>query len=534
MPSEYTNLRDSVLHNGCVITRRRFLTAGAAARVAWPALAAASGSPAGLRLEYEVSSPPEVPPPLALESPTRLVVEIGSTAEGARCSLGVRVTLDGEPCLLPLAVWIGDLRTYWRYRETLRLPAFPGRVEWDGDRWSLDVAGRTAYSVRPAPPPEDPARDQPGLPWLTFRHAVHADWKQGPLDGPVELWMLAPSADPGSQRLPMDAVETTGSLDGWLTRLGASGPVSVSAVSGSEADTGKLAREMDASSFEPFSLRNYPGRSSGVGLADTSYLEPADLEAYRDRREIRLSGVMLVAVDASVARASVESLLPPPCVAPDTAVVRVMSVRGLDDPGLDEAWLFAQCVVEGKRFWYAVSHVRGALAGSEFGREVLGYPTMDGSVTATLGASQFSSTVSRAGSSLYHAAGFYGGFSTGTSLADMPVTALRLRQGVGGAQPAGELVTQPWYFQGLRKPVRRESLYASFPPAEGDTRPSVWNRMGPANAYWAMVFDSATMQRLPGTVVAEVENPGPYYRDRCDGHLPWESPGGGREQDPSD
>ena len=523
-----------MLHNGCVITRRRFLAAGAAARVAWPGLAAGSDSPAGLRLEYETSSPPEVPPPLELESPPRLIAEIGATAEGARCSLGLRVTLDGEPCLLPLAMWTGDPRNYWRCREMLRLPAFPGRVEWDGDRWSLGVAGRTAYSARPATPPEEPAQGQPGLPWVTFRHALHADWRQGPLDGPVELWVLAPSGDTVSRRLPLDAVATTGSLDRWLARLGASGPVSASAVSGSEARTGKLAHEMDAKSFEPFSLRNYPAGSPGAGLADTSYLEPADLDAYRDRREVRLSGVMLVAVDASVASASVESLLPPPCVAPDTAVVRVMSVRGLDDPGLDEAWLFAQCVVEGKRFWYAVSHVRGAIAGSEFGREILGYPTTEGSVTVTLGASQFSSTVSRAGSNLYHAAGFYGGFSTGTSLADMPVAALRLRWGTGGAQPKGELVTQPWYFQGLRKPVRRESLYASFPAAEGDARASAWNRMGPANAYWAMVFDSATMQRLPGTVVAEVELPGPFYRDRCNGRLPWESPGADREQDSSD
>ena len=523
-----------MLHNGCVITRRRFLAAGAAARVAWPGLAAASDSPAGLRLEYETSSPPAVPPPLALDSPPRLVVEIGAAAEGARCSLGLRVALDGEPCLLPLAVWTGDLQGYWRHREALRLPAFPGRVAWAADRWSLSVAGRTAYSVRPASSPEDPARGQPELPWVTYRHALHADWKQGPLDGRVELWVLPPPENAASRKLPVEAVETTGSLEGWLTRLGSSGPVSASAVSSSGAPVATLAREVDGASYEPFSLRNYPGGSLGLGPVDTSYLEPARLDAYRDRREIRLSGVMLLAVDASVARASVEPLLPPPCVAPDTAVVRVMSVRGLDEPGLDEAWLFAQCVLDGERFWYAASHVRGTIADSQFGREVLGYPTTEGSVTATLGASQFSSSVSRGGSTLYHADGFYGGFSTGTSLADMPVAALRLRHGTDGTHAVGELVTQPWYFQGLRKPVRRESLFASFPAADGGTRPSAWNRMGPANAYWAMVFDSATMQRLPGRIVAEVENPGPYYRDRCDGGLPWESPGGGREQDPSD
>ena len=523
-----------MLHNGSVITRRGFLTAGAAALVQSRGLAASPDSPVGLRLEFAASAPPRVPPPLALDSPARVVVEFGASAGGLRCSLGLRVALHGEPCLLPLALWTGDLQTYRRYREALRVPAFLGEVGWDGDRWSLAIAGREAYSARPGRETGEVGQGPAGLPWATYRHALRTDWTQGPIDGPAELWVLAPAQDSRSRELRTKEVATSGSLDGWVAMLGASGPTSASSLAGLEEPKGKFAHEIDPASLEPFALRNYPGGSLGVIAADTSYLEPNDLEAYRSRREIRLNGVMLVAVDASVARASVERLLPPPCVALQTAVVRVMTVRGLDDPGLDEAWLFAQCLLEDKRVWYAVSHIRGSISGSEFGREVLGYPTKAGAMTATLGANRFSASIRRGDSSLYQADGFYGGFSTGTSLADMPVATLRLRLGRRGATPTGELMTQPWYYQGLRKPVRRESLFASFPDAESDARPSAWSRMGPANAYWATVFDSATLQRLPGVVVAQVEDVAPYYRDRCDGRLPWEYPAGAGDPDASD
>ena len=37
------------------------------------------------------------------------------------------------------------------------------------------------------------------------------------------------------------------------------------------------------------------------------------------------------------------------------------------------------------------------------------------------------------------------------------------------------------------------------------------------------------MQRRPGRVVAKVEDIAPYYRDRCDGTLPWEDFGAAAE-----
>lgn len=532
--SEYTNRVDWLLHNGSVITRRHFLSAGLAAPVAWPALAAAPGDSSGLRLEYTASSPPRVPPPLVLESPATAVVEIGGSGPSARCSIGVRVSLGGEPCLLPLAVWADEFPTYLRHREALHLPAYRGKIERDGGGWSLTVDGRRVYSARPGATPPAAGGGRGSPPWATYRHALHADWRRGPIDGAAELWVLPPAQGSSQGELRVGELTATGDLCGWLTRLGAAGPVSAAAAAVTALPDAGFAREVDAEALAPFALRNYPGGAAQVGVPDTTYLDPPSLAAYRGRPEQRLPGLMIVAVDAAVAREPVEQLLPPPCEAPETAVVRIMALRGLDDPSLDEAWLFANCLLEGRKVWYAASHIRGTTTGAEFGREALGYPTTAGSVTATLGASQFSASVERDGMGLCFATGFYGGFSTGTSLADMTVAALRLRPGAAGQERRGEIVTQPWRFQGLRKPVRRESLVATFHAAESGYAPAAWNRVGPANAYWAMVFDSAVMQRLPGAVVAEVENPGPYYRDRCRGRLPWQRPGTDEDQEASD
>ena len=523
-----------MLHNGSVISRRRFLSASAAAPVGWPAWAASADSAPGLRLEYAATAPPKVPSPLDVRSPARIVVEIGGSGAGGRCCIGLQVLLDQQPCLLPLALWTGDTSAYLRHREVLRLPAYPGRIGNDGNGWSLSVDGRAAYSARTAGSIPETRGSSRGLPWVTYRHTLHPDWRQGPLDGPSELWMLPSAAHPRPGDLGVEEVTASGSLDGWLTRLGAVGPVAASAVDLADLPFGEFVREVDAHFLEPFALRKYPGAAAQAGASDPMHLSAADLASYRGRREHRLSGIMLVAVDASVSRDSVEPILPPPCEAPETAVVRVMAVRGLDDPGLDEAWLFANCLLEGRRAWYAASHVRGTFAGSEFGREVLGYPTRAGSVAATVGASQFSASITQGGAGLCFATGFYGGFSTGTSLADMSVVTLRLGNGAGGGNPKGEIMVQPWRFQGLRMPIRRESLHTSFPPAERGSRATVWNRMGPANAYWALVFDSATMQRLPAAVIAEIENPAPYYRDRCGGRLPWVRTESDEDRDASD
>ncbi len=524
-----------MLHNGSVVGRRRFLAATAALPAAVRCFAQDSGPPPGLRLEYAAVTPPKVPPPLALDAPARLVIEFRGSGAGKQCSLGLRTLLNGKAYLLPLAIWTGDSHSYWRAREALHLPAFRAGVGWDGTEWSLTVDGHTVFSARPASPANQSAPAEPSLPWLTYRHALSPDWTEGPLVlGSTELLSLSVTETSPVNSLPVGAVKAGGHLDGWLTKLGALGPISCALPSVGRQLTPEFVTEIDASSFEPFALRNYPDGQPGMPSIDTDFLRPDELASLRSQSEIVLPDILIASVDCVANPIAVGQLVPPPCKPDPNAVVRVMTIRGLSDATLDEAWLFAQCEIEGKGAWFAVSHLRRSLAATAFGREVLGYPTKDGNGDTLLGGNRFTSSVTRAGTSLYRADGAYGGFSTGTSLGEMLVASLRVGSGSGANPPSGEILIGPWYFQGLRKPVGREGLHASFPaPSDGDAR-HCWNTLGPVRAYYASVFDGAVMQRLPGAVVAGVGDLQPYYRDRCDGQLPWEDPATGGDRVASD
>ncbi|MDE0108298.1 MAG: hypothetical protein OXN96_10835 [Bryobacterales bacterium] len=522
-----------MLHNGFVIGRRRFLAASAALPFAARSIARAETSARGLRLTYKVASPPKLPPPLDPGPDPRIEVEFQGSGRAARCSLGLQVLLDGEPHLLPLAIWTEDPRAYWRMREALHLPALRGAVRWADDAWTLAVSGRDEFSARATPPAAEADASAEDRPWLSYRHQLSPSWAEGPLgDRPVELWRSPTASAAGATQAT--SAETSGKLGGWLARLGASGPVSAHVVPDRSEREQEFARHVAASDFEPFALRNYSGGSLGLPEIDTQFSGAAALEAYRGQSRVRLPGLLIVSVDCVANPHVVERLVPAPCIADPNALVRVMAIRGLNDPSLDEAWLLARCGIDGQRAWYAISHLKNSLAGSEFGREAWGYPTQDGEAHALLGANRFTSSVMRGNLSLYRADGSYGGFSTGTSLNEMLVVTLRPKIGAGSEPRRGELLLQPWYYQGLRKPLNRQSLYAAFtaPPDKDASNP--WNRMGPVDAYWADIYDDADLQRLPAALAGEVPDIAPYYRDRCDGHLPWEPRPAGAQERTSD
>ena len=522
-----------MLHNGQVIGRRRFLAASATIPFAARSIALAEDSAQGLRLTYKVASPPKLPPPLELGPESKIEVEFQGIGTSGLCSLGIQVLLDSEPHLLPLAIWTADPQHYWQMREAQHLPAFRGHIERAGDTWTLTISGQESFSVKTTLPMDQADASQQSLPWISYRRQLSPSWADGPLgDQPVELVRL-PAASTAAG-IPIRLPEASGTLGGWLARLGASGPVSASSVPGYGARTQEFIRNVSASEFEPFALRNYPGGSPGVPQVDTQFCGAAALEAYRGQSRVRLAGVLIVSVDCVANPRLLERLVPPPCVADPNALVRVMTIRGLNNPALDEAWLLARCGIEGQRAWYAISHLKNSLVGSEFGREVWGYPTQDGTASALLGANRFTSSVMRGNHSLYRADGSYGGFSTGTSLNEMLVVTLRPKLDAASEPPRGELLLQPWYYQGLRKPFHRESLMASFPAPAANTNGNTWNRMGPVDAYWADIYDDADLQRLPGTLVGEVADIGPHYRDRCDGRLPWEPLPAGTEGGTSD
>ena len=522
-----------MLHNSLVIGRRRFLAASATFPFAVRSLAQEEAAAAGLRLTYTASSPPKLPPPLELGPESKLEVEFSGSGANAQCRLALQVLLEGEPHLLPLAIWTEDSQSYWRMREALHLPAFRGGVERVGDTWTLTISGQESFAAKTVLPADRADSSQENLPWVSYRHQLSPSWADGPLgDQPIELWRsIASTAAAGTQvRVP----ETSGQLGGWLARLGASGPISAVSVPPHSGRTQEFVRHVSKSAFEPFALRNYTGGSPGVPELDTLFCGPAALDAYRGQSRVRLAGVLIISVDCVANPRLLERLVPPPCVADPNALVRVMTIRGLNDPALDEAWLLARCGIEGQRAWYAISHLKNSLAGSEFGREAWGYPTKDGVASALLGADRFTSSVMRGNHSLYRADGTYGGFSTGTSLNEMLVVTLRPKVGGESELPSGELLLQPWYYQGLRKPFHRETLQASFQAPVDTDDANAWNRMGPVDAYWADIYDDADLQRRPGALVGEVQDIRPYYRDRCDGRLPWEPAPAGAEGGTSD
>ena len=517
----------SVLHNGSVIGRRGFLALCSATSGLGIKGRAITGTPEGLHLEYEVSVPPPLPPPLALDRPARAVIELSGAGASAICVLSLRVVLADERFLLPLGVWTGAGHSFWRAREGFGLPAFRGTVAREGDAWEVSTANRVLYAARKVPSQGESASRRMTEPWLVVRFPLAADWTRGPLDeGPVQLQSLR--FEPAPQARPLEAAEVSahGDLDRWFPRLRLAGPVAAASVGDRGSPAKRFERDLDRVAAEPFAFRAYKGGSFGLP-EDTSFASDREIDAFRNRKEVRLSGLVIVSVDCVASADLIERVLPPPCEPSTSPMLRVTAIRGLEDPRLDEAWLLAECSLEGARAWYAISHLRSSVDGSAYGREVFGYPTQEGSVGVQLGGNRFAVHVGRKGRGLFQAWGSYGGFSTGTTLDRMTVAALRLGPGSDTDSRAGQVIVQPWYFQGLRRPVVSGSLDAMFPAGKSGSGRDTWNTVGPVHAYWAKAMDGAGMQRRPGRVVAEVADVGPYYRDRCGGRLPWEAAASG-------
>lgn len=514
-------------HNSSVLGRRGFLAGAVAAPFARRGAGIAAPAGRRLRLVYEASNAaPWLVPPLRLDPPARLALDFLPGIEGAVCILGVRARLGETPGVLPLAGWSADEPTYWRAREAYGLPLFRGAPRWSGERWTLEINGSQAFAAKPGTAGAGSAPHAKYLPYFSHSVGLAPDWRQGPLDpGPAELWELRLRPESQLSGIPATAVEAQGSLHGWLRRLGATGPVAATVGAGParlEWQT-RLAATISPETLAPFAFRSYrPGPLGLVPATSASLTEP-ELEAYRQRK-LNLSDLLIVSVDAAVDGEVLAGSVPPFCVLPAYPLARVLTVRGLGAAELDEAWLLVQCAFEGRPAWYAAAHLRPHLVGSEFGREVLGYPTQQGAVDAAAGANRFSASVERHGQTLFRAVGSYGGFSTGTSLGGIQVLALRARRGPSRRRPVGELVEQPWYFQGRRHPVQQASLEAEFPAAHEPLQ-GAWGRLGGVQPYTAAVYDGAVMQRAPGRVVAEIEDIGRLYRDRCDGRLPWEQLG---------
>jgi hypothetical protein len=60
-------------------------------------------------------------------------------------------------------------------------------------------------------------------------------------------------------------------------------------------------------------------------------------------------------------------------------------------------------------------------------------------------------------------------------------------------------------------------------PQAGGVRLDPWYGLQPIEIAAMGALETGGIQRRPGEVVATVEKPDEFYRERCDGVLPWEA-----------
>lgn len=290
-----------------------------------------------------------------------------------------------------------------------------------------------------------------------------------------------------------------------------------------------------AKDFEPWALLNYDRpvtnaaawRPKGWRESATAYrLAEQELEAYRQRSELRLGSVNLVDIQLVTEReAFVEAL--PPHFQPGLRL-RLLALRvgdnDLTPAPFNEIWLFAYGVLDNRPLWFALSHVVGPGGELTFGRETFGYPSKRGEVDIVTTPIDFSAFGRRKGRDFFYSEGTFQGFSTGTSLSQMDIACLRAGP-FQNDDPRGEFVVQQWYFQGQRSFVDHNSLVIEFPDKETPLgRPDPWFEFNPFRVVSVTVMQQGGMQRMPAEILAEAGGMGPYYRERCDGVLPGAGP----------
>ena len=111
--------------------------------------------------------------------------------------------------------------------------------------------------------------------------------------------------------------------------------------------------------------------------------------------------------------------------------------------------------------------------------------------------------------------------ATGTSLSQMRVLGLRAVPASPRGPLSGEIISQPWYFQGRYFSVDRSSVRVDLPrPDTADPVWDPWFEFGPLQVRSISVMIGGGMQRLPGELIAKAADWIPYYRERCDGVVP--------------
>jgi hypothetical protein len=294
--------------------------------------------------------------------------------------------------------------------------------------------------------------------------------------------------------------------------------------------------KVDKAGFEPFVFRNYSRPiSSGdawrpAGWRETAsafQLQPLEIENYRSRSELRLTSFDLIDIRIAVSPETLRPALPPECKISARPSLRIFGLRvessDVSPEPFFETWLLAQCFAGDEQGWYALSHITSPGGDVMLGRETFGYPSKTGEVDAAISPNEFNLQGRRLGREFLYAEGAVRRLSSGTSLSQIPIIALRTGPYSADGPAPGELVLQTWHYQGEYSVADRQSLLVELPEKTLpglDAASDPWFEFKPFQVLSATALIRGSMQRGPGKVIATVADATPYCLERCDGLLP--------------
>lgn len=514
-------------------SRRTFLAlaGGALALPRMPAAASASGR----RFAWEFSIAPDraaalLPPGVEAADGGRLRLEIKRIeptgqdilepeAWGVARLLAASRAGDREGWT-PLAVYASNERALRVARERDGLPATPATVTLKVEAGRLEASVRSAgeeiVAVSAAVGAEE-ADDSANVPLLVWSGRPALSW-QGPggaLEG-ADIHSLDEQRNAASARNCSDVTSSWAdaeSVAAWYESTTAE-PVAPQRTS---------IAAVEAANTGPWSPLSYPTRR--VAPLTPARLGEKAFEALQTRKEIQLGPLEACELDIMIPQEAHEAMLPPMCRSGGRPMLKLLGLRvhesELSSEPFQEAWLFAFAIVAGRAGWFAVSHITEPQGDAFYGREAFGYPTKLGSPDIVATPLSFDLTINRLGREVAYARGMFKGFATGTSLGQMPVLTLRAKPG----GEAAEILFQPWTFQGRRSRVDPATLEVAFPGEKAagmEQLSDPWSELGPLRPLAVSALDGAAMQRGPAESLLEWAEFGEYYRERCDGVLPWE------------
>lgn len=478
-----------------------------------------------------------LPPGFEANDDALAQVEIAADASWARVIVSARYAeRDGW---FPVALWTTTDRLRFVVREGLGVGANHAEIVMSDGEARVSVGGEVVLRVAAGEGTGD-AVAVDDRPLFGVRFSAHEDWTQTVASGAGDVlaidwpfgtgvaadpanaiveWIRVTPSEPATE-LPIAEV-----VAAW--RSGPSGEIT-SRVSEPES-LGTLTND-ELNNWSPLryprpSVDRVIRRPEGWSERATgARWTESETTRWQSREETRFNPVEMIEINGLISPELHAQLLPAPCVAGARSLIKVMGLRFQHEGELptNELWLMAYCGIGRIGAWYTVAHVVGPGGDLAYGREAFGYPTKSGNPSVIVSPVDCSLTGSRQGREFFYADGAFGGFSTGTTLGRLPTVSLRVRPG----QRTGELVLQPWTYQGRRRQVMAPTA-ALGTPGGGSTADGIlldpWFGLGAIQLASMAAYETGLMQRAPGTVVATVAAPAPYYRERCDGLLPWES-----------